>query len=588
MPPEAWLSVAIIVGVFGFLAFSRAAPYLVLTSGTAAMLLLGILDARDALAGFANEGMITVGVLFVVAAGLDQTGVLASVVHRLLGRPRTLASAQRRLVLPVVAGSALLNNTPLVAMLTPVVKDWSRSTGFAASKLLIPLSYAAILGGMCTVIGTSTNLVISGLLTDAGHPPLAFLDPARLGIPCAVVGSIFLVFFSRHLLPDRTTRSPVQLDPREYTVEMLVSPSGILVGRTVEEAGLRSLSGLFLTDIHRAEHLLPMVGPHERLEAGDQLVFVGIVDSVVDLQRIPGLQPATRQVFELEGHRAERCFVEAVVSRSSPLAGQTIREGRFRNRFGAVVLAVNRNGERLNARLGDVVLEPGDALLLEAPPAFVQNHRNSSDFYLVSALDADAVPVVERAPVALAILAAMVVLAATGLLSMLEASLLAAGAMLATRCCTERRALRSVDWPLLLSIAASFGLGRGLENSGAAAELADVVLAHVGTNPRVALGLLAATTSIVTEFVTNNAAAVLLFPVATAMAAGLNVDALPFIATLMVSASASFVTPIGYQTNLMVYGAGGYRFGDFVRVGLPMNLLVWLTTVLFAPLVWSF
>ena len=588
MSAEAWLSVAIVACVFGLLAFSRLAPYLVLLAGTSTMFLLGILDAREALAGFANEGMITVGVLFVVAAGLDQTGVLASVVHRLLGRPRTLSGAQRRLVLPVLAGSALLNNTPLVAMLTPVVKDWSRSTGFAASKLLIPLSYAAILGGMCTLIGTSTNLVISGLLADSGHAPLAFLDPARLGLPCALVGATYLLTFSQRLLPDRTTRSPVQLDPREYTVEMLVTPTGALVGRTVEDAGLRSLPGLFLTDIHRAEHLLPMVSPHERLEPGDHLVFVGIVDSVVDLQRIPGLEPATRQVFKLEGHRAERCFVEAVVSRSSPLVGHSIREGRFRNRFGAVVLAVNRNWERLETRLGDVALQPGDALLLEAPPAFVVNHRNSSDFYLVSALDADAVPVVERAPLALAILGGMVVVAATGLLSMLEAALLAAGAMLVTRCCTEARALRSVDWPLLLSIAAAFGLGRGLENSGAASVLAEAVLGQVGANPLVALGLLAAVTSIVTEFVTNNAAAVLLFPVATAMADALGVDVQPFVAVLMVAASASFVTPIGYQTNLMVYGAGGYRFGDFVRVGLPMNLLVWVTTVSLAPLVWPF
>lgn len=588
MTADAWLSFAIVGASFAVLARGKAAPHLVLLAGTATMLLLGVLEPSAALAGFANEGMVTVGVLFVVAAGLDQTGVLATLVHRFLGRPRTLTGAQTRLVLPVIASSAFLNNTPLVAMLTPVVKDWARTTGFAASKLLIPLSYAAILGGLCTLIGTSTNLVIAGMWADAGHPPLNFLAPARLGLPAAIVGSLFLLLFARRLLPDRSASSPVQVDPREYTVEMRVRAAGMLVGRTIEEAGLRSLPGLFLSEIHRGEHLLAMVGPHERLEADDQLVFVGVVESVVDLQRIPGLEPATRQVFKLDGHRAERAFVEAVVSRSSPLVGQTIREGRFRNRFGAVVLAVNRNGERLRARVGDALLEPGDALLLEAPPAFVANFRNSSEFHLVSALDAQPVPQHERAPVALAILGTMVVLASTGLLSMLEAAILAAAAMLLTRCCSEARAFRSIDWPLLLAIGASFGLGRGLENSGAAAALADSVSSLVGSNPWVALAIVYGVTTTVTELVTNNAAAVLLFPIAQATAQALGVDPMPFVAALMVGASASFATPLGYQTNLMVYGAGGYRFGDFLRIGVPMNLLLGVVTVALAPLMWPF
>ncbi|NVB42622.1 anion permease [Pseudenhygromyxa sp. WMMC2535] len=588
MSVAAWLSIAIVSVVFGLLAFTRVAPYLVLLGGMTVMLALGILDPATALAGFANQGMITVGVLFVVAAGLDQTGVLAYLVHRFLGRPPTLSRAQARLVIPVAAGSGFLNNTPVVAMLTPVVKDWSRTTGFAASKLLIPLSYAAILGGLCTLIGTSTNLVINGLLTDAGHPPLSFFDPARVGLPCAVVGVLFMLVFGRHLLPDRATKSPAQLDPREYTVEMQIAPGGLLAGKTVEDAGLRSLPGLFLSEIYRGDHLIPTVGPHELLEAGDQLVFVGVVESVVDLQRIPGLEPATRQVFELDGHRVERSFVEAVVSRTSPLVGQSIREGRFRDRFGAVVLAVNRNGARVRGRIGDIRLRPGDALLLEATPAFVSNHRNSTDFYLVSELDAPPPPVHERAPAALAILGLMVSVAAIGLLSMLEAALLAAGMMLVTRCCTEERALRSVDWPLLLAIAASFALGRGLEDSGAAAAIAGALLAQAGTNPWLALAIIYLVTTTLSELVTNNAAAVIVFPIALATAETLGVSPTPFVIALMVAASASFATPLGYQTNLMVYGAGGYRFGDFARIGVPMNLVLWLTTTLVTPLVWPF
>lgn len=588
MSGEAWLSVTIVGGVFALLAVTRIAPYLVLLGGMTLMLVSGILEPADALAGFANSGMITVGLLFVVAAGLDQTGLLAYFVHRFLGRPRTVSGTQAKLVLPVVVGSSLLNNTTVVAMLIPVVKSWSRSTPIPLSKLLIPLSYLAILGGLCTLIGTSTNLVINGLWTEAGYPPMSFFDPGRVGLPCALAGALFLLGFGRRLLPDRETRSPAQLDPREYTVEMQVEPGGLLVGRTVEEAGLRSLPGLFLTEIYRGEHLIPTVAPHEILEADDQLVFVGVVESVVDLQRIPGLKPATRQVFEMGGHRAERSFVEAVVSRTSALVGRSIRESRFRNRFGAVVLAVNRNGERVRGRIGDIELRPGDALLLEAAPSFAANHRNSSSFHLVSELDAPPPPSPDRAPIALTILVLMVVAASTGVLSMLEAALLAAGAMLVTRCCSQDRALRSIDWPLLLAVAASFALGGGLEATGAAAHLARTLLAPAGAEPWPALALLYLVTTTLSELVTNNAAAVIVFPIAMATAETLGVSPMPFVMALIVAASASFATPLGYQTNLMVYGAGGYRFVDFARIGLPMNLVLWAVTTLVTPFVWPF
>jgi di/tricarboxylate transporter len=585
---DAWLSIVVVVGVFGTLAMTRLAPYLVLLGGMTLMLLLGLIDLPSALAGFSNQGMITVGVLFVVAGGLSQTGVLAHLVHRFLGRPAAVWRAQARLVFPAVVGSAFLNNTPVVAMLTPVVKDWSRTTGIAASKLLIPLSYAAILGGLCTLIGTSTNLVINGMLVESGHEPLGFFDPARVGVPGAIAGLGFLLLFGRRLLPERQTSTPGQVDPREYTVEMRVAESGGLVGKSIQEAGLRRLPGLFLSEIYRRGHLIAMVGPNETLEADDQLVFVGVVDSIVDLQRIPGLVPATEQVFKLDAHRGERCFVEAVVSRSSPLVGQTIREGRFRNRFAAVVLAVHRDGERLNCRLGDVRLRPGDALLVEASASFVSNFRNSRDFYLVSELNAAPPPVHDRAPVALAILGLMILLAATGVLSMLEASMLAAAAMLLTRCCSEETAFRSIDFPLLLAIAASFSLGRGLEETGAATGIAGAMLSYAGANPWIALALVYLITTTLSELVTNNATAVIVFPIALATAHSLDVSATPFVIAVMVAASASFATPLGYQTNLMVYGAGGYRLGDFLRIGVPMNVVLGATTTLVTPLFWPF
>jgi len=331
-----------------------------------------------------------------------------------------------------------------------------------------------------------------------------------------------------------------------------------------------------------------MVDPAETLEAGDHLVFVGVVSSVVDVQRIPGLDLATRQVFKLDSHRAERCFAEAVVSQTCPVVGRTIREGRFRNRYDAVVIAVSRNGERVQGRIGDIELRAGDALLLETQPSFIWEQGNSRDFYLVSRLDDASPPTTSQAPIALAILLGMVLVVATGALGMLEASIVAAAAMILTRCCSEQTARRSLDWPVLLTIGVSFGLGAALEDTGAAQAIAQGLLAQAGTDPLLALILIFGTATLLSELVTNNAAAVIVFPIAMSTAAQLQVSYLPFVITLMIAASSAFATPLGYQTNLMVYGPGGYRATDFLKMGLPMKVLMWVVTCTLAPLIWPF
>ncbi len=356
---------------------------------------------------------------------------------------------------------------------------------------------------------------MNGLLVASGQPGLGLFDIAWVGVPCALVGTVYVLVAAQWLLPDRTS---VDLsrpeDLRQYAVEMAVMPSGPLVGRSIAEAGLRHLPGLYLMEIHRRSNVLAMVDPQEVLEADDHLVFVGVVSSVVDVQRIPGLQLATRQVFKLDSHRAERCFAEAVVSQTCPLIGQTIRAGRFRNKYDAVVIAVSRNGKRVPGRLGDIELHAGDALLLETLPSFVQKQQDSRDFYLVSRLRSDGPPTTAQAPWALAILALMVIVVATGLLSMLQGALLAAAAMVLTRCCSEETARRSLDWAVMLTIGASFGLGAALESTGAAAVIADFLLGDIGNNPLVALVLIFVTASVLSELVTNNAAAIIVFPIA--------------------------------------------------------------------------
>jgi di/tricarboxylate transporter len=576
------------------LIFSQLTPDIIMIGGVALLLLCGILTPGEALAGMSNEGMITVGVLFVVGAGVRDTGGVDFIAARLFGRPKTPTTAVARMMLPTATLSAFMNNTPLVAMLIPAVNDWARALRMPVSKFMIPLSYAAILGGTCTLIGTSTNLVVQGMLIKeqvrAGLPGhgLGMLDISWVGIPSAVLGITFVVLASRWLLPDRRAALSTQDDPREYTVEMQVAPESPLVGKTIEQAGLRHLPGVYLAEIDRDGSAIPAVSPQEVLRASDRLLFVGIVESVVDLQRIRGLVPAADQVFKLSAPRPQRCLIEAVVSNSCPLVGKTIRDGRFRTVYNAVVVAVARNGERLHQKIGDVVLHPGDTLLVEAHPSFADQQRNSRDFFLVSRLEQSTPPRHDKAWLAVGLLLGMVVAVSMGWIPILQASMLIAGLMLLSGCVSISSARHSVDWETLLAIAASFALGTALETTGAAKEIAEGMIGLASGNPWISLALVYAVTLVTTELITNNAAAALMFPFAMATARDLDVNYMPFVISIMMAASAGFATPIGYQTNLMVYGPGGYRFSDYVKIGVPLDILIGVITVALAPLVWPF
>lgn len=602
MPWEAWVTLAVVVVVLWVLGRNLAAPDVALVAGMTVLITCSIASARfpsarEAAAAFGNEGLLTIGVLFVVAAGLTETGALAALTDRLLGRPRSVVAAQLRLMLPVMGASAFLNNTPVVAMFVPLVRDWCRRTGLNPSKFFIPLSYAAVLGGVCTLIGTSTNLVVQGMLIDAQRanpdiPSFGMFTLTGVGVPVALAGVSFIALTSRWLLPDRAVSEPAVGDPRQYTVEMLVQPGSPVVDRSVEEAGLRHLPGMYLAEIERSGQTIVAVGPSEILRAHDRLVFVGVVESVVDIQRIRGLLPATDQVFKLEAPRHNRCLVEAVVSEASPLVGRSIRDGRFRTRYGAVVIAVHRNGQRINRKIGDIVLRPGDALLLETHPFFVSTYRNNPEFFLVSGVE-DSNPLRhDRAGVAVAILLAMVVAAAlepVTRLSLLTASLLAAGAMLLTGCVSAQRARRSLAWSTLVAIGAALVIGRTIETSGLAGGVSGglVQLLH----PYGVWAVLAAVylmTLVATELITNNAAAALMLPIALGTSAQLGVNALPFAVAVAIGASSGFATPLGYQTHLLVYGAGGYRFSDFIRIGLPLDVLVMVITLIMTPLLFPF
>lgn len=575
--------------VIGALMFLRVGPDLVLLGGLTLLLVAGVISPGDALSGFANEGLITVAVLFVVAEGLRQTGGLSFVGQRILGPPRSLLNAQARVILPVALMSAFMNNTPVVAMTMPVIADWAKKYRLSVSRLLLPLSYAAILGGLCTLVGTSTTLVVNGLLiAEAENDGLGMFEMAWIGVPVLLVGVIYMLLCGRWLLPERKPAMAQLADPREYTVEMLVEPKSPLVGQTIESAGLRHLPGMYLMEIDRAGHVLAAVASNEVLEANDRLVFVGIVESVVDLQRIPGLTPATDQVFKLDSPRSERCLVEAVVSNSCPFIRMTIRDARFRSHYNAAVIAVARNGQRIRKKIGDIELCPGDTLLLQTHPSFIEHQRNSRDFFLVSRVEDSTPPRHERAWVARGILIAMVVVVSFGWLSMLKAAMLAAGLMIVTRCCSGAEARRAVDWSVLLVIGAGLGIGKALQSSGAATLIAHSLTAVGGDHRLAALAVIYGVTLLLTNVITNNAAAVLVFPIAAATAKDLGVDLMPFAIVIAVAASASFASPLGYQTNLMVFGPGGYRFSDYLRFGGPLSLLIWATAIAAVPWVWPF
>jgi di/tricarboxylate transporter len=553
---------------------------------------------RDLARQFGNEGVLTVAVLFVVAAGLTETGAIGLLTDRMLGLPRTVGAAQIRMMVPVAGLSAFLNNTPVVAIFIPVVNDWCKKTGISTSKLLMPLSYAAILGGVCTLIGTSTNLVVQALLVEAHQqdpsvPIMTLFTLTPIGVPVCLAGLAYIVIASRWLLPERRAFRAGTEDPKQYSVEMTVETGSPIDGKTVEAAGLRHLPRTFLAAIERAgEPMIVPVTPDRLLRGDDRLLFVGVVEAVADLQRMRGLKPATDEVFDLTASKLNRLLVEVVVGPGAPIVGRSIRGAQFRSLYDAAVIAVYREGGRLTGKIGDIVVAAGDALLLQAHPDFCRRHRHNRDFLLVSPVE-DSRPVRHhRAGAALAILGAMILVAATeeySGLSIFHVSLLAAGAMGIAGCVSAGQARRSIDVSVLVAIVAALAIGQAMERSGLSTTLADGLIRLCSQlGPWAVLAAVYLVTLIFTEIVTNNAAAALAFPIARAAAQQLGVELLPFAIAIAIAASAGFATPLGYQTHLMVYGPGGYRFSDFVRMGLPLDLVCLVVTVALIPLFFPF
>jgi di/tricarboxylate transporter len=584
---EAWVVLVATGTAFVSMVRGWAPAEIALGVSLAAITLLGVLEPRQALAGFANEQLHTVALLFVAAAALRGAGSLGMLTSRFLTPTTSVSLAVLRLTLPVALLSGVLNNTPIVAMLIPEVRAWALRTGISSSRLLIPLSYAAIVGGLITVIGTSTNLVVNGLVAEVGRQPIGFLEIGRIGLPLTIVTLAFLTISARWLLPDRPDVDAAFSNPQTFTTEILIDADGPYAGRRLADIRVHDLPPLAPVEIERGGQVIPAPRPDHVLQGGDRLVFAGPSAALLALRSHPGLSLARDHAFHLDN--PQRHFVELLVSPRCPLIGRRVGDGTFRQRYNAAVIAVARHGERVaNARLGDWELRAGDILLVEVGADFFARHRSSADFYLVTPRGAPPVVHRLRAWLGLVILGGMVGAAATGMLSMFKAALLAVGVLAAARYLTRDLVREGLDVRVLLTIALSFGLGVALERSGAAAGLASTVELFGDRSPWLALAVVYLATVAVTEMITNNAAAALMIPVAFAVADRLGVSYVPFTIVVMVAASASFVTPIGYTTNLMVYGPGGYRFTDFARAGIPLAILTALITLFLTPLIWPF
>jgi di/tricarboxylate transporter len=584
---QGWFTLSVVALTLVGMVREIAGPDLIMMAGLFALAAAGVLTPAETFSGFANPALAAVGVLFIVSAGLRETGALDLTIGRLFSAARTERGGLARICPPVAAMSAFLNNAPIVAMMTPVVIDWTRRRGLSPSRMLIPLSYASMLGSTLTVIGTSTTLTVAGLVIESGMREIGFFELAPVGAPLALAGLAYLLFVAPRLLVDRKAPTE-QLGERrrEYIASMRVEADCELVGRSIEDAGLRHLPGLFLVEIDRNGRVITPVGPGEVVQAGDELMFAGVVSTIVELQRIRGLVPVS-DGDEPAQPRPEHRMIEAVVSSSSPLVDQSIRDANFRTVYDAAVIAVHRNGRHVPGKIGEIVLEAGDTLLLQGAPGFLRAHRNSPDFYLVSEIAGTETPHYDRSWTAIAILVGMVIAAASGLYPISIAAFLAAGALIATRCVSGRIARRSVDWSILIVIGAGFGMAAALQKTGAAAAVAGTIAAASSAfGPFVTLSAVYLGTLLLAELLHHNAAVAIMFPIAVATAHQVGADARPFVMSVVLAGCCAFASPVAYQTHLIVYGPGGYRFTDFVRTGLPLDLLCAAISLALIPHIW--
>lgn len=578
--PQVVFTALVLVGMTLLLIVGRLRPELVVLGALVALLVAGVVSPDVAFKGFAHPVTITVGFLYIIAAAIRSLAVGGEVMAAWLGkRPKAATQPLVRLLLPVSILSAFTNNTTVVAVLIPLLQRWSRRVGISTSKFLLPMSYATILGGICTLLGTNTNLLVSGLLEESTGKGLSFFDFTFYGLPAAVAGVLYLLFVAPRILPNRSKINEVGRSTREFVVEVKVGEDFSEAGKSVEAAGLRNLGSAFLFQIERDGQIIAPIDPRERIYIRDRLFFTGLPSALIDLQRIKGLQSAEDITFDIKNYDSSKHGVfEAVLSSSSPLVGKSVRESRFREHYAAVILAIHRNGERVNKKVGDIHLQAGDTLLVLADSSFAAKWYDSTEFLLVTAVS-EQEPNRPRSKswMVILIFTGFLALALSGVVPLVTAAALGAIIFLITKAVTVSEARTSVSASVLVIIGASFGIAEAVRGTGLAGIVADsLVNTFLPLGPIwLAIGIYFLT-NLYSMFITNAAAAAVMMPVALASASAAKIEPFQFALVVAFAASAEFALPIGYQTNLMVFGPGRYRVIDYIRLGLPLNLLVML------------
>lgn len=580
----AWITIITVLAMFAVLLFTKTPAEMAFLGAIAILFVTGTLSEKETCSGFSNSSVVVIGALFIIVGGLVHTGVLQWITKHLLGTPGSYHKAIVRLMLPVAILSSFLNNTTVVALFVNVVKMWGKKMHINPSKLLIPLSYASGMGGLCTLIGTPPNMIISGMYAEQTGVQMNILTPLIPGLFCLCVGILTMILLSR-LLPDRKSAEESFESTGDYTVELLVPTECELVGKTVHEAQLDEVKGGNLIEIVRFDHeIITPVEKDEFIFGGDRLIYSGQINDILELKNTHKLVNAEHHVFSVDEMDKKRKLRTAYVSFGSKAIGQKWTETDFSAKDSLTLVAVSRRGERIQESPRDIVLQAGDTLLLDCPASsksLTDSVKRHLHFF-----ESDEIPNIgKKTLVSALIMLGMILLSSLKIMTLLQSAFLAALLMVASRCCSLEQAWKSINWNILMVFAGSVVLGTAIEKTGLAQMMATGILNICGDNPLVVMTAVCLVATVVTAFISNTATGAIFFPIIYNAAITLGCNPLPFCVALMISVSSSYATPIGSPTHMLVYAPGAYRFSDFLKVGLLMNAVILIATIFIVNIV---